>query len=448
MSELDDLIKLLQTEVKHSQSSYVYYNNDTGSIIRISGIEHPLDENELVLEVPYNIASPILSGEKRTTDFIVMYDMALKEKVLKEKNYQDTHKEASQMCYQLPVIKKNRSGHMGTTEIYDGVEVYMWFKDTEYKKDNLVWYKGNVYKILKENKQGSVFSKNNTVLFVADVQLTTLPTQSISITRVVPEFTQEYVGVHIDIWYSELEHLKGQHVWIGNCVYMILEDQPAGTEFNPKNVEMIVSNVLLFKDENTSLSFITHIRDGDTYLENNKMYSASVKEEEYNKSSNDIVFYSGKSNIIKTREDDTLLRFNTIDPSDYAILKNDLKLIDQQDLINGSKVLLGKKLYQVQLDASYDIIVTQDKKQKLWTLELNPATLTYMQLTRSDLNDVLYFSITAKHDPNILYKSLKLPMSSFEKNLVIPFDYDSEMDDVSLYTAKYFDSYAHEVIEI
>ena len=39
-------------------------------------------------------------------------------------------------------------------------------------------------------------------------------------------------------------------------------------------------------------------------------------------------------------------------------------------------------------------------------------------------------------------------MSSFEKNLVIPFDYDSEMDDVSLYTAKYFDSYAHEVIEI
>jgi hypothetical protein len=229
---------------------------------------------------------------------------------------------------------------------------------------------------------------------------------------------------------------------------MILEDQPAGTEFNPKNVEMIVSNVLLFKDENTSLSFITHIRDGDTYLENNKMYSASVKEEEYNKSSNDIVFYSGKSNIIKTREDDTLLRFNTIDPSDYAILKNDLKLIDQQDLRNGSKVLLGKKLYQVQLDASYDIIVTQDKKQKLWTLELNPATLTYMQLTRSDLNDVLYFSITAKHDPNILYKSLKLPMSSFEKNLVIPFDYDSEMDDVSLYTAKYFDSYAHEVIEI
>ena len=111
-------------------------------------------------------------------------------------------------------------------------------------------------------------------------------------------------------------------------------------------------------------------------------------------------------------------------------------------------MLLGKKLYQVQLDASYDIIVTQDKKQKLWTLELNPATLTYMQLTRSDLNDVLYFSITAKHDPNILYKSLKLPMSSFEKNLVIPFDYDSEMDDVSLYTAKYFDSYAHEVIEI
>ena len=233
----------------------------------------------------------------------------------------------------------------------------------------------------------------------------------------------------------------------GNEQYKIKENQPADTEFNPDNASMLVSNIKLLNDANKSLEFETHIGDGDVYLDHNKVYSAAIIDAVYTRSGSDVLYYS-KENQFLSWEDDTLLRFNTIDPSDYAILKNDLKLIDQQDLINGSKVLLGKKLYQVQLDASYDIIVTQDKKQKLWTLELNPATLTYMQLTRSDLNDVLYFSITAKHDPNILYKSLKLPMSSFEKNLVIPFDYDSEMDDVSLYTAKYFDSYAHEVIEI
>ena len=25
---------------------------------------------------------------------------------------------------------------------------------------------------------------------------------------------QEFEGVHVDIWYDDLEHLAGQHVWI------------------------------------------------------------------------------------------------------------------------------------------------------------------------------------------------------------------------------------------
>ena len=124
MSELNDLIKSLQMEVKLSESTYVYYDKETGSVLRLSGQEQPFDENEDVLAVPHDVSSPILTGEKKTSDYIVIYDIVLKQKVLKEKSYEDAHKEASTMCYQLPIIKNNRSGHMACTEVYDGVEVY------------------------------------------------------------------------------------------------------------------------------------------------------------------------------------------------------------------------------------------------------------------------------------------------------------------------------------
>ena len=447
MSELNDLIKSLQMEVKLSESTYVYYDKETGSVLRLSGQEQPFDENEDVLAVPHDVSSPILTGEKKTSDYIVIYDIVLKQKVLKEKSYEDAHKEASTMCYQLPIIKNNRSGHMACTEVYDGVEVYIWFKDTAYKKDHLVWYEDTVYKLLKSNRKGQNFSKKNSLPFIEDVQLTNLATQSLAITTL--QFTQEYIGLHIDIWYNDLEHLAGQHVWIGKCVYRIIEDQPKGTEFNPNNAEMLVSNVLLYKDSNKSLDTITHIQDGDVFLEHNKIYSASLVEKEYDKTSNDVIFYTDQHHLVKwIHKNDTLLRFDTTDTKDYSVTENTIEVVDQTKLKNGSTILLGKKLYKVQLDKEYDIIITQDKPSELWTLALNPATLKFLQMTNYDHDDVLYFSITAKHDPNILYRALKVSMSELNKIHVIPFEFENEKNkDVSLYTAKYFDSYAHEVIE-
>ena len=83
MSELNDLIKSLQMEVKLSESTYVYYDKETGSVLRLSGQEQPFDENEDVLAVPHDVSSPILTGEKKTSDYIVIYDIVLKQKVLK-----------------------------------------------------------------------------------------------------------------------------------------------------------------------------------------------------------------------------------------------------------------------------------------------------------------------------------------------------------------------------
>ena len=51
---------------------------------------------------------------------------------------------------------------------------------------------------------------------------------------------QEFEGVHVDIWYDDLEHLAGQHVWIENKVYILLKDQDAGTEFDLENNIMYI----------------------------------------------------------------------------------------------------------------------------------------------------------------------------------------------------------------
>ena len=116
-------------------------------------------EGEACLAVPHQYAEPMLTGEKRTTDYIVIYDISLKQIVLKQKNYQDNHKEASQMCYQLPIMKSDRSGHLNCTEIYDNMKVFLWSKDHAYRRNDVVYYKNAVYKLLKANGKGSKFPR-------------------------------------------------------------------------------------------------------------------------------------------------------------------------------------------------------------------------------------------------------------------------------------------------
>ena len=445
MSNLHDLMKQLQSEVKESiQMTFVYFDKETGRINKIGGVKEEAGDDEEIMEVLYDSCKDILEGKKRTSDFLVIYDAALKQKVLREKNYQDSYKEASQMCYKFPIIKKNRSGHINCNQIYDGVYVYLWLKSESYKRNDLVWYKGNVYRLLKDNKKGAGFPRKGLYPYIEDIKITNMPTIDLSLKEL--KITHEYEGVHVDIWYNELEHLGGQHVWIGNCIYKIKENQEPDTDFNPDNAEMIISNVKLFNDANKSLQFEEHIGDGDLYLDHNKVYSAAIIDAVYSKSSSDVLFYSKENKFLSWNEQDN--SFFIVDPFDtqnYSIVENtEVEILSQTSLKTGDKVLIGKKLYQVELDKEYDIIVKQDKQQKHWSFEVNPTIRDF--LVRNN-NDVMYVSVTRKHDPNILHRSLRIPISDLGIVEIIPFDHDSEMDNVSLYTAKYFDSYAHEVIE-
>ena len=452
MSELHNLISLLKAEVEQNDSTYVYYDKNTGELNKLTGsMEETPTDYQSILRVSHEAAFPILSGEKRTSDYTVIYDIALKQNVLKERNYQDSYKEASVMCYKLPIIKNSRAGHLVCQEIYDGMDVYIWSKETSYKKNELVWRDNKVYKLLKANKSGTGFGPKTSTVVVDDVHLTDISTQELVIAGL--EHTQEYVGVHIDIWYKELDHLGGQHVWINNCIYRLLEDQLANTEFDPDNAQQIFTGVNLYDDENTNLEFVKLIKDGDLYLKHNKLYSAKIVKSKMTSqiSSKDVIFKIDDDNLLIWRyKSKSSIIINTLDntKSQYSIFDKDFDLVAQNSLKNGEKVLLGTKLYQVQRDKEYDIIITQDRADKIWHINLNPSTLQYFQLSNhDDRDDILYFSITAKHDPNVLYRSIKLPVSSLTDQLQLPFEDKDETRDVSIYTAKYFDSYAHEVIK-
>ena len=109
-------------------------------------------------------------------------------------------------------------------------------------------------------------------------------------------------------------------------------------------------------------------------------------------------------------------------------------------------------LYEVPMfvDGDCDLTIFQDNIKQSWTIKVSKSLREFLNSEAVNINSNIFFSITAKYDPNILYRSLEFTIGDLldETSSIIPFIYESEnsVDDVSIYTAKYFDSYAHEVI--
>ena len=97
-----------------------------------------------------------------------------------------------------------------------------------------------------------------------------------------------------------------------------------------------------------------------------------------------------------------------------------------------------------------DIVIQQDTKNNVWNLQINPHTKKFLRMSMYNTKETICFSITSKYDPNILYRSLEFLIGELitEDVPTIPFKFafESIPTDVSIYTAKYFDSYAHEII--
>lgn len=314
MSDLQSLIKRLSTGPASTQS-YVYYSKETGKIYKVSSNNIP-EKGFEIIEIPTKEVEPILTGERRTEEFIITYDVSLKQIRLKEVAYDDSHNTAATLCYQLPIV--NRTNNNGFVEDY---------------------------------------------------------------TKII-ELRPEYVGLHIDVWYDELPHLAGQHVWINDTVYKLLTDQPTNTKFTTDNAELIVENVKLYRDKNKALKITDSVAVGDLILKHNNIF----------------VFDYDDCNI----------------------------------------------------NLENDIVIRQDTENNVWNITINPHTKKFLRMSGYNPKETLYFSVTAKYDPNILYRSLEFNIGDIinESQSIIPFKFEQELDpnNVSIYTAKYFENYAHEII--
>jgi hypothetical protein len=314
MSDLQSLIKNFSVAPVATQS-YVYYEKETGKISKISS-RKVFEEGFEIFEIDTEEVKPILTGERRTEEFTITYDVSSKQVRLKEIAYDDSHNTAATMCYQLPIV--NRTNNNGFVEDY---------------------------------------------------------------TKVVA-LRPQYVGLHIDVWYDELPHLAGQHIWINDTVYKLLTDQPTNTKFTTDNAELIVENVKLYRDKNKELKITDSVAVGDL-----------------------------------------ILKYNNIFVFDYD---------------------------DCNINLENDIIVRQDTDNNVWNITINPHTKKFLRMSGYNPKETLYFSVTKKYDPNILYRSLEFTVGDLlaESVSIIPFKFEQELDpnNVSIYTAKYFENYAHEVI--
>ena len=446
MSDLQELINKIKVGVETIQT-FVYYDRDNGNIHKVSST-NVQDDNYGIISVTAEEAKPILTGEKRTDEFVVKYDISSKQIRMTEVAYEDTHKTASTMCYQVPVIKNFHSGHLALEHIYEGTDVFLWNIKYGYSKGQCVWYKNNVYKLATNIKKNKVFKASIHILFIENVTLTTVPTQSHSKEKM--QLSPEYDGIFVDVWYKELSHLAGQHVWLNGNVYKILRDQENNTEFTMDNAALLVGSVQLYADENELLPTVKNLKDGCIILKNNSIYSVNFKPQQFTRDSASVFFYNTPTMLLyynKYKCFQTNLADINSDIIDTDIL---LELLDSTNLPNGQIILSGKDLYQTQVNKEYDIIVQQDTINKCWTIKLNPYTKKFLLSSGYKPAETLYFSVTSKYDPNILYKSLKFSVADLlsDTTSVVPFTYDTEQskNSVSIYTAKYFDSYAHEVI--
>ena len=446
MSDLQNLINKLKVG-NIVQKSYVYYNKDTGKIHKISS-KNVSEDNYAIFEIASEEVKSILSGQRRIDEFIIFYDVSAKEVRLKEIAYEDNHKTASTMCYQLPIIKNTHEGHHSLTPVYEGADVYIWDNTHSYNKDQCVWYNGNVYKLATNIPANTEFDLTIHRIFVEDVYLTSLPTQQHTTKKLT--MVPEYVGIHVDVWYKELSHLAGQHVWLNNTVYKLLNDQDVDTEFTMDNAEVIVSNVNLYADDNKSLKTVETISLGDIILNGNKLYSIQEVEQLFDKDKKSVFFYNTDCTLLYYN-DKNCIEADLNDIHESVIINNiQLTLTDIQDLKNGQTILSGRQLYQVNTEKNYDIIVKQDTVAKCWNIIINPYTKKFLLNSGYNSKETLYFSITSKYNPNVFYRSLEFTVGSLLSDVasVIPFKYDAENNhqDVSIYTAKYFESYAHEII--
>jgi hypothetical protein len=446
MSNLATLIKTINAQIVEKKTSFVYYEEESGKILKISN-RHLTETTEKYIEVGHEEIKDLLTGKRRLEDFYVDYDLSAKNFVVKEHTYEDDLDTINFKLYELPVQNKFTAciNNIAFQPVYEGVEIYLWTNLYDYEKNALVWYNNNVYKVKTAIEAGNVFNLDAVELYIKDVYLVDLQLYK-KIVNYKKRFEAIYEELFIDVWYKELKHIAGQHVWYKDAVYRYLENQEANTEFNLNAVELIVDDVKMYDDENKSLNFFKGLFPYMKLLDNNRLFLYVEEKEETEELTTEIEFYVN-SNV------SVLYKWKLFYIDETNVIDIESKFKTEEEVNKGDLILIGKNLFIANPadETEHEILVRQNYINNYWSIHINRKTKRDLIASRYKSNDVLYFSITAKHDPNILYRTIKCSLRDLIHDRVelIPFKYDWEFNkqEVSVYTPKFFNSYIHEIIE-
>jgi len=107
-------------------------------------------------------------------------------------------------------------------------------------------------------------------------------------------------------------------------------------------------------------------------------------------------------------------------------------------------------IYKITTLQQPQISVIQNKKENKWTVEISEQLKSVLEEKGARLEEILFFSITQKDNPNILYRTFSCKICDLIKSKKIDFEYISqeELKDsaLSIYTSRKFEYYSHEVI--
>lgn len=105
MSNIAEFVESLMLDVTQDIKSYVYYQEESGTLYKVSS-KKTESEDYKILEVPYTDVKELMSGKKRTSDFRVEYDTALKQLTLKENTFEDNIISVNDRLYKIPKSKE------------------------------------------------------------------------------------------------------------------------------------------------------------------------------------------------------------------------------------------------------------------------------------------------------------------------------------------------------
>ena len=132
----------------------------------------------------------------------------------------------------------------------------------------------------------------------------------------------------------------------------------------------------------------------------------------------------------------------------YNTRKFDYDIVSK--VIAKAELEIDDFIHEIKKSSKPQITVVQNCKQKLWTVGISSELRNILKEKGARLEEVLFFSVTAKGNPNILIRTFSCSVADLVESRVLSFEFKSqkevEIDTLSVYTNRKFEFYSREVL--